>query len=132
MEATASRQSDLPLGGDAPGGRRASLARFLAAASGANAVEITSLAPMRGGAIQENWAVDAAFSGGRLAGEQRLVLRTAALTGVAASLGRLEEFAVLNAAFGAGVTVPEPLFASGDPAVFGKPFFVMRRAEGTA
>ena len=72
------------------------------------------------------------FRGGPLAGEQRLVLRTAAPTGVAASLGRLEEFAVLKAAFAAGVTVPEPLFASDDPAVFGKPFFVMRRVDGTA
>ena len=39
---------------------------------------------------------------------------------------------MLQAAFAAGVTVPEPLFACADPAVFGKPFFVMRRASGTA
>jgi aminoglycoside phosphotransferase (APT) family kinase protein len=126
MVATASRQSDLPQD------RHVSLAGFLAEATGASTVGIAALAPMRGGAIQENWAVDAVFSGGALSGEQRLVLRTAAPTGVAASLSRLEEFAVLRAAFAAGVTVPEPLFASGDPAVFGKPFFIMRRAEGTA
>ena len=112
--------------------RRAGLARFLAVASGARAVEITGLAPLRGGAIQENWAVDARFTGGVLAGDQRLVLRTAAPTGVPASLDRLQEFAVLKAAFGAGVTVPEPLFASDDPVIFGKPFFMMRRVEGTA
>ena len=35
-------------------------------------------------------------------------------------------------AFAAGVQVPEPLFACADPAVFGKPFFVMRRVAGTA
>jgi aminoglycoside phosphotransferase (APT) family kinase protein len=112
--------------------RRAALAQFLAGASGADAVEIAGLAPLRGGAIQENWAVDAQFSGGAFAGEQRLVLRTAAPTGVAASLGRLEEFAVLKAAFAAGVTVPEPLWASGDPEIMGKPFFTMRRVDGTA
>ena len=112
--------------------RRAGLAQFLAAASQARTVEITRLAPLRGGAIQENWAVDACFSGGMLAGVQRLVLRTAAPTGVPASLDRLQEFAVLKAAFGAGVTVPEPLFASDDPGVFGKSFFIMRRVEGTA
>ena len=39
---------------------------------------------------------------------------------------------MLQAAFAAGVTVPEPLFASADPAVFGKPFLVMRRAAGSA
>jgi aminoglycoside phosphotransferase (APT) family kinase protein len=30
------------------------------------------------------------------------------------------------------VTVPEPLFASDEPTVFGKPFFIMRRVEGIA
>ena len=112
--------------------RRTGLARFLANASRAGAVEITGLTPLRGGAIQENWAVDAHFTAGMLMGDQRLVLRTAAPTGVPASLDRLQEFAVLKAAFGAGVTVPEPLFASDDPVIFGKPFFIMRRVEGTA
>ena len=126
MAGTASPQSD-----DLRG-RRAALARFLAAASGASVAEIIDLAPLRGGAIQENWAVDARFSDGPFAGDQRLVLRTAAPTGVAASLSRSEEFAVLQAAFAAGVTVPEPLFASEDPAIFGKAFFMMRRVDGTA
>ena len=112
--------------------RREALARFLAEASGAATVEITGLAPLRGGAIQENWAVDAYISGGAFAGEQRLVLRTAAPTGVAASLGRIEEFAVLEAAFAAGVTVPEPLCATDDLEIMGKPFFTMRRVKGTA
>lgn len=120
MAGTRSPPSELPL------------ARFLATASTAETVEITRLAPLRGGAIQENWALDARFFGGPQSGEQRLVLRTAAPTGVAASLGRLQEFAVLKAAFEAGVTVPEPLFAIDDPAVFGKPFFIMRRVDGTA
>jgi aminoglycoside phosphotransferase (APT) family kinase protein len=114
------------------GSRRSDLARFLAAASGAAAVEIAGLTPLRGGAIHENWAIDARFSGGPLAGDQRLVLRRAAPTGIAASLRPIEEFAVLQAAFTAGVTVPQPLLASGDPVIFGKPFFLMRRLAGTA
>jgi aminoglycoside phosphotransferase (APT) family kinase protein len=118
-----------PVAGD---DRSASLARFLAAASGATACEIAGLTPLSGGSIQENWGIDARFSGGRLDGDQRLVLRAAAATGVPSSLDRLREFAVLQAAFEAGVTVPEPLFACADPAVFGKPFFVMRRVAGTA
>jgi aminoglycoside phosphotransferase (APT) family kinase protein len=112
--------------------RRATLARFLAAASGAGAVDVIGLMPLRGGAIQENWAIDARFSDGPLAGDQRLVLRTAAPTGVSASLSRSEEFEVLRAAFAAGVTVPEALFATEDPSIFGKAFFVMRRIDGTA
>jgi len=132
MADTGSPRSEPRVAGAAAEDRRAALARFLAQASGAATVEITGLVPLRGGAVQENWAVDARFSGGALAGEQRLVLRTAAPTGVPASLGRLEEFAVLKAAFAAGVTVPEPLWASDDPEIMGKPFFTMQRVEGTA
>ena len=112
--------------------RDARLARFLAAASGAEKVEVTALTRLRGGALQENWALDARFSGSALDGDQRLVLRSSAATGIAASLTRLQEFALQQAAFATGVTVPEPLFASGDPAIFGKPFFIMRRARGVA
>ncbi|HXP03074.1 MAG TPA: phosphotransferase family protein [Stellaceae bacterium] len=115
-----------------PADRQRSLARFLAEASGADAVEIGRIALLPGGAIQENWALDAEFDGGRLSGAQRLVLRTDASTGVPSSLCRVEEFAVLQAAFAAGVTVPEPLFACADAAVLGKPFFVMRRVAGSA
>src|SRR5487761_413187 len=127
MAGTQSPRSD-----PAAGERHTRLARFLAEASGAATCEITGLAPLSGGSIQENWGLDANFSGGLLAGEQRLVLRAAAKTGVPSSLDRLQEFAVLRTAFAAGVTVPEPLFASADPAVFGKPFLVMRRAAGSA
>jgi len=125
MAATALPRSDAPAD-------RAALARFLAAASGASRVEITELELLPGGAIQENWGLDAEFAGGRLAGTQRLVLRCDAPTGISSSLGRIEEFAVLRAVFAAGVTVPEPLWACADPGVFGKPFFVMRRVEGSA
>src|SRR5271155_4229839 len=132
MAGTGSPRSEPRVAGAAAEDRRAALARFLAEASGAATVEITDFAPLRGGAIQENWGVDAYISGGAFVGEQRLVLRTAAPTGVAASLSRLEEFAVLKAAFAAGVTVPEPLWASDDPEIMGKPFFTMRRGEGAA
>jgi aminoglycoside phosphotransferase (APT) family kinase protein len=112
--------------------RRRAVARFLAAASGADAIEIRGLRLLGGGAIQENWALDVHFDGGVLAGDRHLVLRAAASTGVPSSLSKIEEFAVLKAVFAAGVTVPEPLFACADPGIFGKPFFVMRRAAGTA
>jgi aminoglycoside phosphotransferase (APT) family kinase protein len=112
--------------------RQRALAEFLKEASGADAVEIARLELLNGGAIQENWGVDASFEGGRLSGSQRLVLRTDDATGVPSSLGRVEEFAVLKAVFAAGVAVPEPLFACADKAVLGRPFFVMRRIAGSA
>jgi aminoglycoside phosphotransferase (APT) family kinase protein len=128
MAGTASPRSEPALAQQ----RREALARFLTAASAARGCDVTTPAPLLGGSIQENWGFDARFAGGVFDGEQQLVLRTAGDTGVPSSLDRLQEFAVLKAAFAAGVTVPEPLFACADPAVFGKPFFVMRRASGSA
>jgi aminoglycoside phosphotransferase (APT) family kinase protein len=121
MAGTASPRSDL-----------ARLARFLAAASGAVAVEISEIWPLRGGSVQQNWGFDARFSGGALEGDQQLVLRTDATTGLAESLTRVQEFAVLKAAFAAGVKAPEPLIACEDTGVWGQPFFIMRRAPGIA
>ncbi|HTV44221.1 MAG TPA: phosphotransferase family protein [Stellaceae bacterium] len=131
MADTRSQRSDPPVAAAGPDCRPA-LARFLAAASGAADCAITGFSALSGGSIQENWRLDAHFTGGRLDGTQRLVLRAASVTGVPSSLDRLQEFAVLKAAFAAGVTVPEPLFACADPAVFGKPFLVMQRAAGSA
>jgi aminoglycoside phosphotransferase (APT) family kinase protein len=108
------------------------LAHFLTQASGARDVRISEPELLTGGAIQQNWGFTAEFSGGAFAGEHSLVLRTDAATGVASSLGRIEEFAVQRAAFAAGVTVAEPLWACADPDVIGRPFFVMRRVSGTA
>src|SRR5690242_3266174 len=88
----------------------AALARFLAAASGATGVAIVATELLTGGAIQENWGIDAVFDGGLFAGTQRLVLRTDAATGIASSLSRADEFAVLQAVHEAGVTVPRPLW----------------------
>ena len=114
------------------GDRQRALAEYLKAASGASAVEITRIELLSGGAIQENWGIDASFEGGGLAGTQRLVLRTDAATGVPSSLGRVEEFQILKAVFAAGGSVPEPLFACADRVVIGRPFFVMRRVAGSA
>jgi len=105
--------------------------RFLLESSGANSVRIDDARLLSGGAIQENWKLLAEFHGGPHAGPQALVLRSDAPSGVAVSHTRAQEFALLRAAFEAGVTVPEPLWL-GDAAVFGRDFFVMRLAAGTA
>src|SRR3981081_2370899 len=101
----------------------APLSRFLAEASGAERVEITTCELLPGGAIQENWGIDAVFAGGSLAGWQLLVLRTDAATGIPSSLSRVEEFAVLRAVHTAGVTVPEPLFVCAETGRFCRPYF---------
>jgi len=116
--------------GDAAAQER--LCRFIAAAAGAQAARLVKVTPLRGGAIQENWAVDIDVDGGPQAGSHALVLRTDAPTRVAASHGRAEEFALLRAARAAGVTVPEALWLCRDPAVLGRPFYLMRRIPGVA
>jgi len=112
--------------------RKAALEGFLAAAAGAEAVEIVDARPLTDGAIQENWLLDLQVSGGAQAGALEAVLRTDARSAVAVSRSRAEEFAVLSAAHRAGVTVPEPLWLCTDHGVIGKPFYVMRRVGGTA
>ncbi|HEX8594985.1 MAG TPA: phosphotransferase family protein [Pseudomonas sp.] len=108
------------------------LAEYLTAVGQANAVRLCAVRLLSGGAIQENWLVDAEFSGGPFAGPQPLVVRSDAASGVVSSHGRAQEFALVKAVFEAGVTVPEPLFLCIDKQVLGRPFFVMRRIEGTA
>jgi len=110
--------------------KREALAAWLSAVAGARQAEITELAPLKGGAIQENWLLSATFSDGPFAGSQALVLRSDAPSGVAVSHSRAQEFALLQVAATAGVTVPEALWLCADPAVLGRPFYVMRRAAG--
>lgn len=112
--------------------RKEALQAFLATAAQAEAVEVVDARPLSGGAIQENWLLDLMLHGGPLAGPLEAVLRTDAPSAVAVSRSRAEEFVLLQMAHRAGVTVPEPLWLCEDPAVLGKTFYVMRRAEGTA
>lgn len=108
------------------------LAGFIARAAPADSVDILDARPLTGGAIQENWAVTVELDGGPVAGQHDLVLRTDSPTGVAVSLSRPQEFAMLRLAHAAGVTVPEPLWLCEDAAILGRSFYLMRRVAGTA
>lgn len=107
------------------------VAGFLAARTGAQSVLVENVRKLSGGAIQENWAADLVVSGGSHDGTVAVVVRCDAPSGVSDSHSRAQEFALLKAAFDAGVTVPEPLWL-GDKSVFGRDFFVMRRVNGAA
>jgi aminoglycoside phosphotransferase (APT) family kinase protein len=91
-------------------------------------VEVTDLRLMSGGAIQQNWLLDVTVNGMPL----ETVLRTDATSLLEDSLSRAQEYALFKYALGAGVTVPEPLWLSDDLKWIGKPFFIMRRVDGTA
>ncbi|WP_035694159.1 phosphotransferase family protein [Azospirillum halopraeferens] len=108
------------------------LERWLAGAAGAGRVAVESVERLGGGAISLNLGAALAVSGGPLDGRHAVVLRIGPASGMAASLDKMHEFAVLCAARTAGVAVPEPLFACEDADILGGPFYVMRRAAGTA
>ena len=110
---------------------RARLARFLARAMAAGSIRILEAVKLSGGSVQESWVVEVEGAGAPDA-RQRWVLRADAPTRLAASRSRAEEFALLRAAFAAGVLVPEPLCCCDDPAMLGRPFFVMRWVPGVA
>jgi aminoglycoside phosphotransferase (APT) family kinase protein len=106
---------------------RARLAEFIERASGKKVGSLDA-SPLTGGAIQENWLITADLDGER----QEMVLRTDAPSKVASSRDRIEEFAILQVAFRAGVTAPEPLWLCRDRALLGQVFYLMRRVNGLA
>jgi aminoglycoside phosphotransferase (APT) family kinase protein len=108
-----------------------SIAAFIAGAARAKDVSLATIGRLGGGAIQENWAIDVAIGDGPRAGRYECVLRSDAVSGIAESWPRAKEFALIAAAFAAGVTVPEPLWLEPSGSVIGRPFYIMRRARGT-
>lgn len=114
---------------------RERLSDWLTRAAGAR-VTITGMALLSGGAVQQNWALDVTLAGGQQRSpegdQQRWVLRTDNAAVLSVSLPRTAEFALLRAAFEAGVAVPEPLHCCAEDGVTGAPFFVMRRVDGVA
>ena len=112
-------------------GTRERLAAFLARET-ESAVTITRFERLGGGAIQDNRRLDIEIARGPLAGSHALVLRASRPARIAFSHGRAHEFALLRAAWAAGVMVPEPLWLCADAEVIGTPFFIMRFVSGTA
>ncbi len=87
---------------------------------------IVSAAALTGGAIQENWLIEA-----QIAGHPRaFVLRKDAPATIAASHSRAREFALLQVAHAAGVRVPEPIAFCDDAGVIGAPFALMAKVAG--
>ena len=102
--------------------------RFIGEMLGCDDVKLLDIHKLSGGAIQENWAMVLQVKDQL---PEEIVLRCDAPSGLSTSHSREEEYALLRAAFDAGVTVPEPLFL-GQLSVFGRSFFIMRRANGVA
>ena len=108
------------------------VAVFLRDAAQASEVAVEIVGRLGGGAIQQNWAVDIEIKDGKRAGKYAAVLRTDAPTGVPESRSRAEEFALLSVAHRLGMMVPEPLWCEPSGEVLDRPFYLMRRAEGSS
>jgi len=106
---------------------REEIERFASAETGGG-VRVSGLQRLAGGASQEAWSVDLALASGEVLG---LVMRRD-MGGVLtfATLPRALEFAVISAAFAAGVPVPKPFFEP--TTIGGKPAFFMQRVAGEA
>ncbi len=111
---------------------RARMEQFLRGAAGADAVHIRHLSRLSGGAVQENWALDADMTGGTHPGPHQWVLRTDAAARVESSLKRSEEFQILQVAQLHGLHAPLPLWLCTDSTVTGRDFFIMQRLPGIA
>jgi len=108
------------------------LVEFIRQQAEATRVVIGARKRLSGGAIQENWLLELQIEGGPWAGARRWVLRSDALSALPASLGREQEFAVLQAVHQAGVKVPLPLWLCRDTSIHGRVFFLMEHVPGVA
>jgi aminoglycoside phosphotransferase (APT) family kinase protein len=108
------------------------LGPFIRQAAGAETVTIEDGKLLIGGAIQENRALTVTIRGGDFDGVHEFVLRAEPAGVIAESRPLEQQFALLKAAESAGVMVPRPFWYCGDPAVAGKPFYLMQRVAGEA
>lgn len=108
------------------------LTDYVVQCTGADRGNLVAFKRLSGGAIQDNFALTVELSGGSHPGRQELVVRQDAPSSVQTSLSRPQEFRILEAAWDAGMSAPEPLWLCQDLAVTGQIFYVMTRARGTA
>ncbi|WP_322003225.1 phosphotransferase family protein [Marinobacter alexandrii] len=105
---------------------------FIVRQTDARSARVIDFDKLSGGAIQDNFGLTLELEGGSRPGRHEFVVRQDAPSGVTESLSRPEEFRLLQAAFSAGVTAPEPLWMCENPDVSGRVFYVMTRAAGSA
>lgn len=115
----------------AGGHRERALAERLSDAAGTT-VAVEALAPLHGGACQENFLLDVTFASGELAGRRRLVLRSDAVRSLPGSLRRRQEFAVIQHATRLGVRTPLARWLLPDLLRPGADAYVMDWAPGEA
>jgi aminoglycoside phosphotransferase (APT) family kinase protein len=105
------------------------ISEFLRKAAAADKVDIAVERRLPGETAREHWLLAADLRGGPQAGQRHLVLRGQAEDG---GIHSEQEMAIRSAVFQAGVTTPEPLWCEPSGDVIGRPFLLLRHAEGEA
>lgn len=108
------------------------LALYVRDRNSAQDARVIKFCRLSGGAIQSNYGLSVHCTGGQRPGRLDLVVRSDSPSTIDASLSRELEFHILNVAWEAGVTVPQPLWLCTDTEIIGNVFCVMARVEGTA
>ncbi|MFV0296355.1 MAG: phosphotransferase family protein [Hyphomicrobiaceae bacterium] len=108
------------------------LVPWLTTAVGADKLAIVDATLLAGGAVQQNWRLDVEVTGGPRSGRQSWVLRTDAAASLDVSLDRMSEFRCIEAAHHAGVRVAEPIAATADEGLIGRPFAIQALVSGNA
>ena len=104
------------------------LSSFVRVAARADRAEVTIERALPGDAGRVHYLIGAEIVGGPMSGRRTLVVRGQDER----TLASADEFAIRQAAFGAGMTTPEPLWLEPTGDVLGDPFMVLRFAGGTA
>jgi aminoglycoside phosphotransferase (APT) family kinase protein len=107
------------------------LSGFVRAAADADRADLSVDRALPGTAGRAHYLMAAEIIGGPLAGRHALVMRGEAEARDASALAGVEEFAIRQVAFRAGLTTPEPLWLEPSGDVVGKPFMILRHAAGT-
>jgi len=108
------------------------LSDFVRSAAQAQRADLSIERALPGDAGRMHYLLAADLAGGSLPGRHALILRGQAEDRGVSGLASAEEFAIRRAAFGAGLTTPEPLWLEPNGDVLGKPFMVLRHAAGAA
>lgn len=102
------------------------LGAWIAGQLGVPDLTVEESRPLGGGSIQENRLIRCRIG----EGTRDFVLRRDAAATIASSRSRREEFRLLEAAWAAGVRVPEPVGFCDDPEVIGAPFALLGLVPG--
>lgn len=102
------------------------LQQFLSQQTGASII-IEAVKPIAGGASRETHVIVGSQDGAPF---QMVLRRDLASEMIDNALTRSQEFALLQAAYAAGVKVPKPRYVSADPNILERPFLLMDYVEG--